>query len=138
MGSPPVRTADDQFVPGDWNINCSMCGLKMKAGDAVQNWQGTWRHIRCDEPRHPQDFVHSIGGPEMVIPFAQKLTEFDINICTFNGLSAIAGYAIAGCSIAGRTLIDPDSDLPSAMTNLLTAEDGTYLVTENGLVPLSV
>lgn len=136
MGSPPVRTKEDKFVPGDWNIDCSMCGFKMKFGDAVMNWQGMWRHVRCNEPRHPQDFVHSTSSQEMTIPVAQKLSETDEKICTFNGISAIPGYAIPGCSIPGRTIIEPVTFTP--MGNLLTTEDGQFLVTENGLEPLTL
>jgi hypothetical protein len=69
------------------------------------NWQGTWRHVRCNEPRPAQDFVHAIDQPEMQIPYSQKMAEFDIQICTMNGISAIPGYAIAGCSIPGRTIV---------------------------------
>lgn len=106
MGSTPI-SPEDYFAPGDWNILCSMCGQKMKFSEAVQNWQGQWRHPRCNEPRHPQDFVHSINSPEMTIPVSQKMGEIDVQICTFNGISGIVGYAIAGCSIVGRTVIDP-------------------------------
>lgn len=103
MPSPPPRTAADRLVPGDWNITCAMCGFKMKAGEAVRNWQGTWRHVRCNEPRPAQDFVHAIRQPEMSIPWSQIMGEADILFCSLNGISAIAGYAVAGCMLAGRT-----------------------------------
>lgn len=107
MGSPPNRGAADRYSPGDFNIDCSICGLKMKFFEAVQNWQGLYRHPKCNEPRPAQDFVHSINSLEMAVPFVQKAGEIDLQICTFNGISSIAGYSIAGCMIAGRTLIDP-------------------------------
>lgn len=75
MGSPPSRGAADYWSPGDWNIICSICGTKMKFSQAVQNWQGQWRHPRCNEPRHPQDFVHAINSQEMAIPSPQKMGE---------------------------------------------------------------
>ena len=107
MSKGPAFGAEDRFVPGDWNITCSMCGSKLKFGEAVRNWQGAWRHQHCDEPRHPQDFVQSLPVPEMAIPVVQIMGEGQINVCTFNGLSAIPGYALPGCSIPGRTMIDP-------------------------------
>jgi|SRR5580700_2847295 hypothetical protein len=102
-----ARGPYDYYRPGDWNIICSICGTKLKFGDAVQNWQGQWRHVRCNEERPPQDFVHSINSREMAIPVVQKMGEIDVQICTFNGISAIPGYALPGCSIPGRTIIDP-------------------------------
>lgn len=106
MGSPPGRYAADRWAPGDWNITCAMCGMKMKAGEAVQNWQGTWRHVRCNEPRPAQDFVHAIRQPEMTVPFNQNMAEaFITNICNLNGISGIPGYAMPGCSIPGNTVL---------------------------------
>lgn len=64
--------SEDFFAPGDWNIICSICGTKLKAGEAVQNWQGMWRHPKCNEPRQPQDFVMPLPQKEMSIPFTQK------------------------------------------------------------------
>lgn len=138
MGAKSGRGPEDRFVPGDWNIECSMCGQKLKAGDAVRNWQGMWRHVRCNEPRHPQDFVHALDMKEMAVPFVQKTGDIDVQICTLNSRSAIPGYAIPGCAIPGRTFIEPTEDSPTAMTGLLTTEDGQYLVTENGLVPIHI
>jgi hypothetical protein len=103
MANAPSSGNADHWKPGDWNINCSMCGMKMKAMEAVHNWQGTWRHEHCNEPRPAQDFVHAIRQPEMVVPFSQKMAEIDIQICTLNGISSIAGYSVGGCWLAGRT-----------------------------------
>jgi len=107
MGSPPSRGPEDYFKPGDWNIDCSICGMKMKAGEAVQNWQGTWRHVKCNEPRPAQDFVHAINTKEMQVPFSQKAGSTFAQICTFNGMSAVPGYALPGCMLPGRTMVDP-------------------------------
>lgn len=103
MGAPPGRTSADRWAPGDWNINCSICGWKMKAGEAVQNWQGNWRHTWCNEPRQPQDFVHALNIKEMQVPFVQKMGEADIQICLLNGITALPGWAIPGCMLPGRS-----------------------------------
>lgn len=107
MGSPPSPGPEDYFAPGDWNIYCSICGSKLKFSKAVQNWQGMWRHVWCNEPRHPQDFVHAINTQEMAIPVSQKMGEAYELICTFNGLSCMPGGAMPGCSIPGRNVITP-------------------------------
>jgi|SRR6516164_2847134 hypothetical protein len=103
MGAPPSPGPADRWSPGDWNIICSICGTKLKFSEAVRNWQGLWRHPRCDEERHPQDFVHSLRAPEMAIPYPQYPGETYVEICDLNGTSAIPGYAMPGCSIPGKT-----------------------------------
>lgn len=85
----PGQNAEDYWVPGTWNIICSICGTKLKFSEAVQNWQGMWRHPKCDEPRHPQDFVHAINSQEMAIPFPQKETTIDVIAPVFPASGAI-------------------------------------------------
>lgn len=100
--SGPFRGPKDYFAPGDWNVICSMCGMKGKASEMVKNWQGAWRHPRCNEPRQPQDFVMPLPTREMAVPFSQPDNDTDLQICTLNGISAIPGVAIPGCSIPGN------------------------------------
>jgi hypothetical protein len=71
----------------------------MKFSHAVQNWQGQWRHPKCDEERHPQDFVHSRNAQEMAIPYPQYPGEAYAEACDLNGISAIPNLAIPDCSI---------------------------------------
>lgn len=134
MGSPPGRYAADRWQPGDWNIDCSMCGFKMKAGEAVMNWQGTWRHVRCNEPRPAQDFVHAIRQPEMVVPYVQKQAEAFTQICTLNGISSIPGYAMPGCAIPGRKgpLMEVPPQFLPVILNLRLLETGDDRLLENG------
>jgi hypothetical protein len=106
MGTRPGKGPADYFAPGDWNIICSICGTKLKFSDAVRNWQGQWRHPKCNEPRHPQDFAQAIKSKEMAIPDPQKMAEGSILICTLNGNSAWPGFAMPGCAVPGNTLAD--------------------------------
>jgi hypothetical protein len=96
---------NDYYAPGDWNVACSMCGRKMKASQMVKNWQGMYRCVKCNEPRHPQDFVRAVQDVQTV-PFSQHQLEDDIPLCTYNGQSAWPGYAIPGCSMPGRTQLN--------------------------------
>lgn len=105
MGTP-VKGRADFYQPGDWNVSCSMCGRKRKASQLVRNWQGLWRCPEHNEPRQPQDFVRGTQDVQTV-PFSQPETDLDIQICTLNGQSAIAGFAIAGCMLAGNNSFDP-------------------------------
>jgi len=99
MTSPPRGRADFLRL-GDWNAQCSICGRKRKASDLVQNWQGLWRCPEHNEPRQPQDFVRAVA--DNVIPaFVQVQTYNFVYVCDPSGMTAIAGYAVAGCAIAG-------------------------------------
>lgn len=105
MGSP-TRGPNDFWSPGDWNVACSMCGRKQKASQMVKNWQGLYRCREHNEPRQPQDFVRNVPDIQTV-PFSQPETDIDLQVCTFNGLSAIPGYALPDCSLPGRDTFDP-------------------------------
>ncbi len=134
MGSAPARGPADYFSPGDWNIYCSICGTKLKFSQAVQNWQGQYRHARCNEPRHPQDFVQAITSSEMAIPVPQNMGEIDISICTLDGISAIPDLAEPDCAIPDRT----GSEVPTGpivplfwtADSSVTADSGIYTADE--------
>jgi len=98
MGNSALaRGPEDRFVPGDWNIYCSICDTKLKFGEAVRNWQGMWRHVKCNEERPPQDFVHSINSREMTIPVAQKDTDLNYIAPPFpaSGVAVTNTFAVA-------------------------------------------
>ena len=76
MANFPPR---DYFSPGDWNVNCSMCGRKIKASSAVQNWQGQWRCQQHNEPRQPQDFVRAVPDIQTP-PFVQIRNDSFVSI----------------------------------------------------------
>jgi hypothetical protein len=101
-----VRGRADYLLVGDWNAVCSMCGRKRKASTMVKNWQGLWRCPEHNEPRQPQDFVRGVQDIETP-PWAQPQTDIDLQVCTYNGCSGIPGWAMPGCSVPGRTAIQP-------------------------------
>jgi len=48
----------DYYAPGDFNRICDQCGLKRKASDTVELWNGLIVCADdCFETRHSQDFV---------------------------------------------------------------------------------
>lgn len=107
MGNIPAKGRADYLALGDWDAACSICGRKRKAGMLVQNWKGQWRCPEHNEPRQPQDFVR--GMPDVQTPaFVQREIDIDAQICTYNGISAVPGFAIPGCSLPGRAIWDQD------------------------------
>jgi hypothetical protein len=105
MGSP-FKGRADYLAIGDFNAACSMCGRKRKASTLVKNWQGFYRCPEHNEPRQPQDFVRAIADV-VTPPWVQLEMDINIEVCTYNGISAVPGWAIPGCSIPGRTAIQP-------------------------------
>jgi hypothetical protein len=84
---------------GDWNADCSMCGLKFKASALKRHWQGQWRCVKCWEPRQPQDFVRNVVD-DTSVPWAQpdNSTFIDPYSCTVQSSSSVADDAAADCS----------------------------------------
>lgn len=107
--SGPTKGPNDYYLPGDWNVACSMCGRKRKASQMVKNWQGMWRCPEHNEPRQPQDFVRATHDVQTV-PFSQPETDIDLLICTLNGVSAIPDGAISDCSIPDNPIFNPFLD----------------------------
>jgi len=105
-------TASMWWEAGTWNARCSMCGAKRKASELVKNWMGQYRCPSHNEPRHPQDFVRGIPDVQTV-PWAQHPAPVYVSFCTFNGQSAIPGYAVPGCMIPGRSVVSLDDTIPA-------------------------
>jgi hypothetical protein len=138
-----VRGPADYLELGDWNATCSMCGAKEKASKMVRNWQGLYRHPRCNEPRQPQDFVRGVQDIQTP-PWAQPQRDINIGVCSLNGLTDIVGWAEAGCATLGRRYIVPVSGLfgftfkanvagqtSGQVTQQYPFEEGTYKFTFN-------
>ena len=101
----------DYWSPGAWNARCSMCGFKFKSFELTKNWQGMYRCSRCQETRHPQDFVRAVPDIQTP-PWVQPGSgENWVAVCSPNGRTAIPGYATAGCALPGYT--DPSNVIPS-------------------------
>lgn len=94
---PTAIGPEDYFKPGDWNVICSICGTKGKASEMEKNWQGAYRHPKCNEPRHPQDFVRGLKTPEMAVPFAQLDTDTNIVAPAFpaSGVNVVNTYSFS-------------------------------------------
>jgi hypothetical protein len=65
------------------------------------------------EPRQTQDYVR--GKAEKQIPYWTRSEPADTMILNCSTRTSLAGYAIAGCAIAGNT-VDPGPTLPSTFT----------------------
>lgn len=102
-----VKGRADYWSPGDWNALCSQCGRKRKASTMVRNWQGLYRCLEHNEPRHPQDFARGLPD-NMGVPWAQVPADVFVIVCTINSRSAVPGIAVPGCSVPGNTFWSED------------------------------
>ena len=90
----------DYLRVGDWNVRCDRCGRKRKGSELKLQWNGLWVCPEHWEMRQPQDFVKAIQE-RPTPPYVRNPADVYIQYCTPNGRTAIAGFAVAGCAIAG-------------------------------------
>ena len=100
--------AKNYYVSGEFNVTCDVCSKKIKSHEARHRWDGFIVCADDYEVRHQQDFVRA-RQDKITVPFQRPIPPyiFVSNItyqCTVEGSSAVAGQAVAGCSITGRTL----------------------------------
>jgi hypothetical protein len=90
----------NHFISGEFNLLCDVCSKKIKAHESRQRWDG---FIVCKddwEIRHEQDFVRA-RQDKITIPFQRPNYNPEYTVCTLTGISSVAGYAVAGCMVAG-------------------------------------
>lgn len=102
----------------DWNVICQVCRRKIKASEAKKQWNGL---IVCEsdyEERHPLDMPQPVVIDEQPLPFTSPPLEPEyIYSCSGAGVSGIADYAVAECSIC-------DND--TGVFDTLGVPDGTF------------
>jgi len=104
MASPYGKGRADYLALGDWNAICYECGRKRKASTMKKHWQGYYVCPEHWEPRQPQDFVRGVQDIQTP-PWTQPMpTDQFVSFCTLEGQSSVAGLAVAGCMVAGRSL----------------------------------
>lgn len=55
--------AKEYYKPGDNWVICDECGAKRRASDVVTRWDNATvckEKSRCNEERHPQEFVRAV------------------------------------------------------------------------------
>lgn len=97
----------NHYISGEWNLTCDVCSKKIKAHEAKHRWDGFIVCGDCYETRHPQDFVRA-RQDKITVPFQRPIPPYIfvseiVYQCTVEGSTAVAGRAVAGCSITGRT-----------------------------------
>lgn len=89
---------------GDWNALCDVCGVKFKASDLRQRWDGLMVCKEDWELRHPQELIRPIPDQQKLPWTRPEPTDNYLPVCTVTGIQGIAGYGVAGCAVAGRRI----------------------------------
>ena len=99
----------------DWKSICDSCGRIFKASVLRKRWDGLMVCPDDWEPRQPQDFVRGVADTQAPMWTRPEASDtFVYFACSTR--TSIAGYAIAGCMIAGNTT-DP-GQVPSSTFTL--------------------
>lgn len=65
-----------QYIPGDWNVICDVCGHKYKASQLMKRWDGLMVCQEDWETRHPQELIRPIKERNSV-PWTRPRPEGD-------------------------------------------------------------
>lgn len=87
--------------PGTWAAQCDVCGFRFPSNKLKKRWDGA---ITCDkdwETRHPQTMI-KLRGETAVPEFTRKNAVAFAVQCFIEGISGYAGFAVAGCMVAGN------------------------------------
>ena len=64
------KGGNDYLRIGDYNAICDICGMKYKASQLKENWQGFMVCEKDFEYRHPMDF-QKVPRTEATIPWSR-------------------------------------------------------------------
>lgn len=86
---------------GDWNAICDVCGLRHKASEMRERWDGLMVCEKDWEPRHPQDYVR-VRGDDVTVPWTRPEGEdqFTGPTCWIWERTGYADLATADCARA--------------------------------------
>jgi hypothetical protein len=90
------------YKKGSANAICDVCGLKYKLDYLQKRWDGLWVCPDDFELRHPQDFIRTKPDINKLYVTKPRGPDAFIGVCTVPGRTCYAGYAMAGCAIAGN------------------------------------
>lgn len=100
MSSFGKKTRSPGFISGDHWLQCDRCGFDIYASTAQKEWSGAVVCTECFETRHPQDLLKAV--PERIAPtgLIRSEPEDKFTSVAYCVREAIAGLAVAGCSVA--------------------------------------
>lgn len=90
------------YSSGDWSAICDICGRLYEASMLQKRWDGFMCCPDDWEIRQPQDFVRGVVDKQTTPWVRDEAADQFVLFCTTR--TSIAGFAIAGCMIAGSTL----------------------------------
>lgn len=101
---------NNYYKSGTWNAICDVCGFKFKMDKLKKRWDGLMVCHEDFELDHPQKYLRVRESGLAVQPVRPEVEPDQfVPVCYLSGISAYAGLAVAGCSIAGNTTFPPST-----------------------------
>jgi hypothetical protein len=88
------------YQAGKWLAICDICGFRFYNDQLKKDWRGLMTCVHDHEPRHPQEFIR-VKSDTTSVPWTRP--DPVVIFITNDRSSAIAGQAIAGVAITGKT-----------------------------------
>ena len=96
------RVSPPRYVEGDYYIQDDRSGLKIRASDAVKEWNGLMVYHKDAEPRHPQDFVKGESDKQSVDDPRPRTTDKFITVVTYLSDDADIGDTTLSVDSSGK------------------------------------
>lgn len=95
----------DYWDEGNWNALCDSCGMKFKANELRERYDGMMVCPEDWEPRHPSERPLSIRSPRALPwtrPEAPDTFIVEGSFCTPDGFNGTTDHGSSGCFTIGR------------------------------------
>lgn len=94
----------------DYRAICDQCASEYKLSELRKRFDGAIVCRACWEPRHPQEHIRPRREPQPPRNVRPDREPSYAQVCTMEGVTAYAGYAVVGCALAGAApAIDPST-----------------------------
>lgn len=88
------------YKPGQWNVNCDVCGFKFKSDEIKKRWDGLMVCPADYEADHPQKYLR-VHEDKISVPYVRKMSDDTfIAVCTAWTQLAYADVGTADCAQA--------------------------------------
>lgn len=117
---------NDYFALGQWNVECDVCGRKIKSSSARKRWDGYWV---CDadwEPRQPLDFIRGVKDDQSV-PFSRPPNDLytPIPVKTSNYALATTDQTVQVDATSGALIMSLPASPTAMEQHTITKVDAT-------------
>jgi hypothetical protein len=85
-----IKPGGTYYRRGSWNAWCQKCGLKFKAEDVHEQWDGLKVCYKCHDDRHPQDLIRGVADQQAVAWASPEQPDIFVLDADTQGLTTVA------------------------------------------------